>query len=187
MVALTLAAGLNLSQLQSGNADSSVMTSWQTQGQPQGAIDQNVVYVRAVEEDDRVNRVRDQQTGDNVSGNAQETVTYMRVWRVYWVFEGPASYDNARILKSAFLNSVATGQTNYNQLTAANLSIIPDAKAPVRSPAEWPGGQWGERVDWDCCFNELVTEVTTVPAVAAVDVTINNYTSPPPLATVVIT
>jgi len=145
-----------------------VRLEWQTESQPEAPLSKTVTYLRCVEEDDQYNRVRDSLTGAASQGNAPQVNTYIRVWRVYWCFYGPGSFDNARKMRSALLMDQGT----HDALMTANLALVTDMRAPLRVPERWSGGQWRERVDFEAAFNELVTEVPIVPVVNGLEVII---------------
>ncbi len=133
-----------------------VRIGWQQQGQPSQNIEENVVYVRAVEDDDEYNRQRDVEYLPDPAAVAGETVlqdtTYVRVWKVFWCVYGPNSFDNARKLRSGLFL-----QDFHDLFAGTNLYLVTDPSAPRRVPEEFQG-QWWERVDFEARFNEGVTE-----------------------------
>ena len=183
---LTLAVGgLQLTQTQPNNPLSSVRLGWQTQGQPASQVQEDIIYVRAIEDDDLYNRQRDINTLVNPQDDATllQVTTYVRVWKVFWTVLGPNSFDNARLIHSALMTDLTTKYL----LAKANLYLVTDVVAPLRVPDQWPGGEWGERVDFSARFNEQVTEVPVeVNKVASVEIIIDDATSPPPLADFVV-
>ena len=139
-----------------------VRTSWP--GPPTWAITDDVCFVRAVPEDDEYDRVRDVEVRNIDGASLQTTTTYTRVWRIMWVVYGPNSFDHTRLIHSGLF------QDNIHDLLAAsNLYFIPDPNAPQRAPENYQG-QWWERVNFSARFNELVTEVSTVPSIASAEV-----------------
>jgi len=162
-----------------------VRVGWQTQGQPAMAINEDVVFIRCVEEDDEYNRIRDVETLDDVDPTKVDLLTqYTRVWRTFWTFYGPTSFDHARIVKSSLYTQkihdlllVGTGygtpgwgQGGYGG-SGAPIYLVTDVASPRRVP-ELFDGQWWERVDFDCQFNEDTREVDVVNAVASAEVII---------------
>jgi hypothetical protein len=149
---------------------SAVRIGWQTQGQPATSVDVDVVYVRCVEDDDDYNRIRDLKnvTTFDVDGTEinQQIVRYTRVWKCFWVAEGPNSFDNMRQVKSALL----TDQATHDTLAQALLFLITDMPTAIRLPEVFPGNQWGERVDFEARFNEQVTEITYYQSVKSAEV-----------------
>jgi hypothetical protein len=143
-----------------------VRIGWQQQGEPRWKIGDDVAILRAVEEDDPINRTRDEQYIDSGNQNEDdvELTTYIRVWRVFWVLYGPNSFDNARKLRSALHRFPV-----HDQLAALNLYWVTDAGAPRRVP-EQSAGQWWERVDFEARFNEGAYESVLVGTVNNVEV-----------------
>jgi hypothetical protein len=160
-----------------------VRIGWQTTGQPASDITEDVIYIRCTEEDDLYNRIRDEEIADVLpepSTQLQITTTYTRVWRTFWTLYGPGSFDKARQIKSALfkqkihdmlLGAYGTFQLLPNPGAYANLALylVTEIMAPTRVPENF-GGQWWERVDFACQFNEGVTEVDTVNAVVSTEV-----------------
>ena len=164
-----------------------VRVGWQTQGQPAQTIDQDVIYIRCVEEDDEYNRIRDQEITDAPPISVLITTIYTRVWRTFWTFYGPNSFDNARIVKSFLLSqeghdSLLGANNTYGQLPVGsggygggqiNIYLVTDIPAPRRVP-ENRNGQWWERIDFDCQFNEQVNETEVVNTVASSEIITEN-------------
>lgn len=149
-----------------------IRVDWQTQGQPNQAVDVDAIYLRSVEEDDPFNRTRDVSTEPSDMGDpkqVQQVTTYTRVWRTYWCLYGPNSFDNARKLRSGlFLPAI------HDYLASNfNLYLVTDIAAPRRVP-EYFVGQWWERVDFDARFNEPVVERPAVPSVASAEIILEN-------------
>lgn len=167
MQAATLAM-LSIDPASDPNAYAEVRTSWPTTGQPGWKIDDDVCFLRCVEEDDEYNRIRDSELSSNDDTSVTETTTYTRVWRVFWVLYGKHSFDRARMIRSAL-----QGQAIHDLLASSNLYFVPNPSAPQRVP-ELFGGQWWERTDFSARFNELVTETETIPTVASVEVIVND-------------
>jgi hypothetical protein len=149
---------------QGTDPDSAVRVSWPTGGAPGWEITDDVVFLKATVSDDRVNRSRDRSNANPIDGSLTETVTYIRVWKIDFLLYGPNSLDHARLIKSAlFMDwTLAT-------LAASKLAIVLDVRDPRRVP-ELFEGQWWERSDFSARFNELVTEVSSVPAIASIDI-----------------
>jgi hypothetical protein len=166
-------------------AAKAVRVGWQITGQPASSIDEDVAYVRCVEEDDQYNRIRDEQHFDAPPTQVEFDTTYTRVWRTFWTLYGPNSFDHARIIKSALFtqsihDALLQAFSNYGELpyglggyggSGVELYLVTDVIAPKRIPENF-GGQWWERVDFDCQFNEGVTETYLVNAVVSSEVII---------------
>lgn len=142
-----------------------VRISWQTEGQPAETIDENVIYVRCVEQDDQYDRIRDLKNLPNDEISVTQEVRYTRVWRTFWVAYGPIGFDNIRKVRSSLLN---TPGTQY-LLANASIYLITDTPSPQRIK-EYFVGQWWDRTDFNASFNEEVVEVQTVPTVDSVEI-----------------
>lgn len=143
-----------------------VRIGWQTQGQPSAALDQDVVYVRCALDNDRFGKVRDVRYAPKDSESVIKVLKYTRVWKCFWVLEGPNSFDLARQIHSYLLND----QVTHDTLAQANLYLVTDIDMPVRVPEPRPGDLWGERVDFEAKFNEAVVETSIIPTVASTEV-----------------
>lgn len=168
------------------NAFKKVRVGWQTQGQPAWDIKEDVVFIRCVEEDDAYNRIRDEEVFDDEEDATKVDLLtqYTRVWRTFWTVYGPNSFDRARVIRSSLFTQkihdlLLTGQSYGVQPYGtggyggggAPLYLVTDVAAPRRVP-ELYDGQWWERVDFDCQFNEDTRELELVNAVASVEVDI---------------
>lgn len=147
-----------------------VKVDWPTQGQPFSGVGNDVTYLRAVEEDNPYNKVRDVETVPNNSTTVTLVTTYTRVWRVSWTIYGPNSFDNARILRSAMFQQAA-----HDALALKQLYMVTEVQAPQRVP-EYFSGQWWERVDFSVLMNEAVTETLVTGSVASVEVVVEDST-----------
>jgi hypothetical protein len=166
------------------NAYSLVRVGWQTTGQPFENVADDICYLRAVEDDDPYNRVRDVKIfateydeglyneggygGGGYVGGYTQVTTYTRVWRVSWTLYGPNSFDRARMLRSALFS-----QSSHDLLAGSNLYFVTDVSAPRRVP-EYFNGQWWERMDFEAQFNEAVSEVQAMTTVSTVEVIVEN-------------
>jgi hypothetical protein len=97
-------------------------------------------------------------------------VQYTRVWSIAFAIYGPNSFDHARLIKSALFMD-----WTHDILAASNLYAVMDISDPRRVP-ELFSGQWWERVDFSCRFNEGITETTTTPSIASVEVILQDAT-----------
>jgi hypothetical protein len=140
-----------------------VRISWPTGGSPGWLITDEVCFLRATLSGERINRSRDKNTS-GTGASLTETVTYIRVWDIDLILYGPNSFDRARLIKSAlFMDWVSTA------LAANSLAVVIDIEDPRRMP-ELFSGQWWERSDISFRMNELVTEISQVPAMVSVEV-----------------
>jgi hypothetical protein len=158
---VTLSMNLNLSNATPPLTPNyyGVRCGWQSEGQPANKIDEDIVFVREVEVEDQYNKVRD------VSYSLDaKTTNYTRIWEFFWSVYGPNSFDNARKIRSALFD-----QYIRSAFAQANLYCIPDPTAPRRFP-EKRDGQWWERVDFSCRFNEWVTETYAPEFIESVEI-----------------
>lgn len=144
-----------------------VRISYQPQGQPAWLITEDVVSLFCLEVDDPYNRNRDQDIED-VDDEAQINTAYTTIINVQWVFYGPNSYSNARLV----LDKLFT-QTTHDTLADNNLYMLKDG-ATIRRAPELFQGQWWERTDLNVRFNELVIRQDTVHWVETVAIEIHD-------------
>jgi hypothetical protein len=144
--------------------NSAVRISWPTGGAPGWDITDDVIFLKATITNDRVNRSRDRGHSNPSDGSLTETVTYIRVWKIDFLLYGPNSLDHARLIKSALYMD-----WTQTTLAASNMAVVLDVADPRRMP-ELFEGQWWERSDFSARFNELVTETTTVAAIASIEI-----------------
>jgi len=140
---------------------------WQPQGQPAFGITDDIVIVRCVPIDTDYSRMRNviELPGHVDDTTVTEQDIFTRQWRTYWTFYGPNALDRARIVRST-LEKVPFAEA---ALAASNLYLQPSIAEPSRVPEEYQG-EWWERADLHALFNEQVTELYTVNAVASVEV-----------------
>ncbi|KKQ88298.1 MAG: hypothetical protein UT13_C0002G0007 [Candidatus Pacebacteria bacterium GW2011_GWF2_38_9] len=143
-----------------------VRISWPTDGQPAFEIGKDYAYLKVVEVDSPINRLRNVTFTQQDVNNATQKSEYTRVIQVMWTFYGPSSYDRADLVKhSIFLDE-------YKSLfNANNLYLITDVASPMRIPEQFQG-QWWERCDFTASFNEYVKRENTVPYIQSADITI---------------
>lgn len=150
--------------------NSAVRISWPTAGAPGWAITDDVVFLRATISDDQINRIRNKSYTTLDEATLSESVQYTRVWSIGFTLYGPNSLDHARLIKSALFMD-----WSHDILAALNLYAVLDISDPRRVP-ELFAGQWWERVDFACRFNEGVTEQTSVASIASVEVILQDAT-----------
>ncbi len=142
-----------------------VRVGWQKRGAPGWKIDEDVVIVRATEEDDdRVNRQRDEDFSTVDPATLLSTQSYIRVWRCFWTVYGPNALDNGRKIRSALFQQIF-----HDIYAKGGLYPVMDIAAPTRVP-ELFQGQWWERVDFACLMNEGVVETSDVSSIASAEV-----------------
>jgi len=146
-------------------AGSKVRIGWQVAGQPYAqdpSVD--VCVLRAVEEDNLYDKLRDRQLIVNDDEIDISEEQYTRVWHIFWVLYGPNSFDHARMIRSGILND-----SIHDNLATSNIYAVPEISAPIRVP-EVSNGKWWERVDLECLFYENVLEDTVVNTVLSSEV-----------------
>lgn len=146
-------------------AGSKVRIGWQVAGQPYAqdpSVD--VCVLRAVEEDNPYDKLRDRKLIVNDEETDISEEQYTRVWRVFWVLYGPNSFDHARLIRSGLLADAV-----HDLLANSSIFAVPEIGAPVRLP-EVSNGQWWERVDLECLFYENVLEDTVINTVLSSEV-----------------
>lgn len=159
-----------------------VRTTFPTAGAPAFKITDDVLFVTPKPIDDDYNRVRDEEYVDISPTEVHKVVSYTRVLRVEFCVFGPNSLDNARALRSGYLE-----QLIHDFLEYQGLYLIPDNAEPSRNPENFDG-QWWERVDFALRFNELVHETTVLQTVKSVEVIVDDASSPThPVADITVT
>lgn len=152
---------------------STVRPSWPTGGAPAWTITEDVCFLKATLSDERINRSRDKQHSGSGESLAQ-IVTYIRVWDIDLILYGPNSFDRARLIKSALYMGWVS-----DTLASSSLAVVIDIADPRRMP-ELFSGQWWERSDLSFRLNELITEVTQVPAMSGVEIDLSAQDSTTP-------
>lgn len=146
-------------------AYSKVRLDWPTGGQPAWAIADDVCFLGATEADDEYNRIRDKNVVNNAAGGVDVIYTFVRCWRVNYLLYGPNAFDNARLIRSGFLQLGIVAAA----LAEVNLDLVTDIAASSRNP-ELYQGQWWERADLTVFLYELVTETLSAPIIASAEV-----------------
>jgi hypothetical protein len=143
-----------------------VRKSWPTAGAPAWKITDDVVFLKVTNFDDPATHQFDTIYSEQDANNANQTISYMRAYRLDLILYGPNSNDNAEMIKNAFFSSTAFQLL----LEQNNLSVIQDVNNPIRSP-ELFNGQWWERSNFYVCFYQSVTVQNAVPYIASAQVT----------------
>jgi hypothetical protein len=137
-------------------------------GAPAWEINEDIVFLFVTEEDDRINRQREEEL-TNEGDDLNLEVTYTRVIALKLVFYGPSSFENAQIVRDQFFTSVYR-----RRLAQDEIYLIPDIVAPRRVPDPFQG-QWWERVDMVLRFNEKIAKNVTIGTIESADVAIYDY------------
>ena len=147
--------------------DKKVRVAFVTGGAPSWAVEDNLVFLHALEMDDLYNRQREVVEEYEVSPDdfASET-SYTKVRQLNFNLYGPNSSENADTIKDGLFYP-----SNKLVLDKEKVYLIHDITAPRRVPEYWEG-LWYERVDMSVLFNELVIRSINVPRIVSVDVSI---------------
>lgn len=169
-----LALGIDPEIVGTDAAYKAVRVGWQPSGQPSWEFEEDVAFVRCIEEDDEYNRIRDVEDIliDDVQIN--QVVSYTRVWRTFWTLWGPNCFDNARKIKSALLRPT---QDIHDLMVSSSLYLVTDVPAPVRVPEPFQS-RWWERCDFSAQFNEGVTEDNPTNTITDAEVLLYTESSP---------
>ncbi|HXS93029.1 MAG TPA: hypothetical protein VN736_00400 [Candidatus Limnocylindrales bacterium] len=145
---------------------SAVRIDWPTVGQPVGGISEDICFIRATADNAPFSRVRDQEYSPLNSQSLTQNMGFTQVWNLHLTAYGPNCFDRLREIVSAF-----SFDWLCQSLAAANLYPVPDWQRPQYAPDLFQG-QWWPRADVDLKLYESVTESTTAPSAAGVDVTL---------------
>lgn len=145
-----------------------VRTTWPADGQPSWKISDDIVFLRVTPQDDKLARelniVYDPKENDNEY--SIKKTGYTRVHKIDFTLYGPNSYDNADIIRYSIFSY------DYMLLfRTKNLFLITDVAMPVRAPEPY-NGQWWDRTDFSCTFNEAVIRETEIPYITSTDIRI---------------
>jgi hypothetical protein len=146
------------------NAYAKVRVSWQPVGQPAWSINEQICVMKAVEEEDDYNRIRDTILASAVSGSVEQIIGYTRVWRVTWNFYGPNCFDQGRLVRDAMFLDWTT-----LALALRKLYLVTDVGRVVYVPEEFQG-QFFKRADLSMRLNAQVTDTIVVNAVTSAEV-----------------
>jgi hypothetical protein len=161
---------LTLAMLGAVGDYSKVRIGWPTSGQPAWKIDEDIVFLRIAEVDHPINRLRDLIIEDRDDDYINQAWGYTRVIGVTWVVYGPASYDNANMVRDKIFF-----QTFHDLLAADYLYLVPDVPAPRRVP-ELFQGQWWERSDLHMQFNTKAIRNETIRWIRSTEIIVIDKT-----------
>lgn len=147
-----------------------VRQAWPIQGAPAWGINDDLVFVRAIEVDNLYNKLRDELHAPNDDITIGVEYEYTRVWSVFWELRGPNSFDRARLLKSSLLLDYYCAM-----LASSNLYLMPSISNPVRMPELFEGQYW-ERTDLTTHYYEQVNESIAVGTIASIEVIVEDKT-----------
>jgi len=129
----------------------------------------DVVFYNITYRGDPNNKQMDVTTNSNIDPTlATYKTKYNRTMRINWVFCGDDSMEWADTLRLMLFDlSIRT------DFAAQGMSLIPDVEEALFVP-EIIGQKWLHRYDLYADFNQLVTNQTTIPAIAKADVIIES-------------
>jgi hypothetical protein len=142
-----------------------VRLSWPEDGAPAWKKEEDVCFIQCYEVDDAYNRQRNEGLSKD---NLHLETSYTSVNQVGWIFYGPNSYANAKLVKDSLFT-----QTIRDSLKRVNVFLIPDLKSPMRAP-ELFQNQWWPRVDFTAHFNELVIRRPSADLIQSATISLNN-------------
>jgi hypothetical protein len=155
------AMGMSLTDPQT---PANVRLEWPVNGQPDWNIDQDICFLRAIEENLLYSKYRDILYSHNDEISVLQTITYQRTWRLGMTFYGPNAFDHARVISDVmFLDWF------QEALQASNLYIVPNPDRPAFAPEQY-NAQWWDRADFALGLNEQVTAQIVTPSIASSEV-----------------
>lgn len=144
-----------------------VRIAWGRDGVPSWKIDEDIVFLRITPQDDKMARELNivYKTPEEISNEYLIRNTgYTRVHKIDFTLYGPNSYDNADVIRNSIFS-----YDYMLKFRKKNLYLITDVAMPTRLP-ELYNGQWWERTDFSCTFNEAVIRETQVPYINSTDI-----------------
>jgi hypothetical protein len=145
---------------------SQVRVEWPVSGAPAWRITEDICFLRVVEVQDDFELIRELAYPQRDAITLNRVLTYTRVWEATFAMYGPNCFDRVRMIKDAVQLDF-----DHDTLAASNLYLVTDMPASVYMPEEYQGNWW-RRTDVKLRFNEFVTSVSQIPAMAGVDIAI---------------
>lgn len=140
-----------------------VRVEWTQAGQPGFGINDDIAFIRVVDDNAEYSKQRDDQL-IVVNGATVEEITYITTWRAYFDFYGPNCYLRASTLISGLLLSIG-----HDALAAVGLYMAPKVDRPVYLK-EQRDAQWWPRASFSATFNYQVTNRIEVPTALSAEV-----------------
>jgi len=164
------------------NPVTGVRIAWPTEGAPAFKITDNIVFIQITEDDEPINKQRDVVMSDTFDGTALvQTMTFNRVNKLALTIYGPDSWANAQAIRDQMFY-----QSVHDLLSVNNIYMVTEIGSPVRFP-ELFDERWWERVDLSIRFNELITNILTIPYVKSEEVIVINADDGVQLADITVT
>ena len=132
-----------------------VRVEWPETGQPAWKVNEDIAFLRCVDDNADYSQRRDQQK-IVVNGVTMEEITYVTAWRAFFDFYGPNCYLRASNLITGMML-----QIGRNALETAGLYINPQIPRPqyLKEPRN---GKWWPRASFSVLFTYLVTNRVAV-------------------------
>lgn len=146
---------------------SAVRVQWPLQGAPfQPTPSMDIGYIRCTPFDGDYDKIRDRMVSTSADTFVTESQCFTREWRVCWTFYGPNSTDLCRQVRDALYQ-------DYFTIQLAMYQLFPESDFPMSTRVpENIDGQWFDRSDQECTMYEFVSESIQTPAVAGLEVII---------------
>ena len=159
--------GVTLDML-GGSPPADVRISWPTQGAPAFGINQDVIFLRVIEQDGQYNRQKEREYTNIDADTKNQALLYTRILNVTWIFYGPNSFDNAQTVRDKIFY-----QQHHDTLAKQQVYLITDFQAPRRAPDLFQG-DWWERVDLSISFNEQIIRNEIISTVLSAEIGIES-------------
>lgn len=150
-----------------------VRIAWPSEGAPAWKRTEDICFIRVTEEDDLVNRQREEkytaQTGSPAPLYIDKQVSYTRVINLNLICYGPNSWENIQTIRDYIYE-----ENPYRWTLQTNkIYPIPDFVAPRRVPEPFQSQYW-ERVDFDIRFNENIKKTTEIGTIGTVPIVLHD-------------
>lgn len=146
-----------------------VRTEWPKAGQPAFGINEDIAFLRAVDENAEYSKQRDDQLIKQ-NGVTVARITYVVCWRVHFDFYGPNCYARAGYVVDALLLNW-TSET----LALAGLYVNPHIDRPIYLK-EQRDAQWWPRASFSAIFSYQVTNTITPQTVTSAEILLYDST-----------
>jgi len=143
-----------------------VRIAWAPEGMPTFKITDDLVFLRVVEIDSPINRLRNITYNPPATLTGKQVTEYTRVIEAHWTFYGPNGFERADLIRHSIFLDTYKYMFNSN-----NLYLITDVQAPIRTPEEFMS-QWWSRTDFIATFNEYVKREDDIEYLQTADITI---------------
>lgn len=160
--------GLTSSPVDYDAASYFVRVSWPTTGAPAWKITEDICFLRVTEEDDPINRQREDVDSYDSTISLVRSTSYTRVISLAIIFYGPNSWDHAKIVRDGIFKDL------YRfPLVREKIYPLTEIVAPRRVPEPFQS-QWWERIDLELRFNEGVIDNADISIIDSAEVALFN-------------